>query len=272
MLDPHVSGPIDIHTHAFADEVAAVAIPKLAEASGFRPAYDGTLAGLRRSMAVAGVAHAVIQPVATKPGQVEVINRWCLEVEALPGLSAFGALHPDMSPAAIRNQVAFLKAHGIRGVKIHPEYQDFYPDEDRLEPVYQSLQEAGLVLMLHAGADAAYPPPVRATPRRIRQILDGFPGLRVIAAHMGGFRLWGEVERELVGRRIGLDTAYCAGECPLPWFVEAARAHGGDQVFLASDGPWGDQAGHLAYVRSAGFSPAELERIEFKNALEILRS
>jgi len=45
---------IDIHTHVFAEQLAARAIPELAERSRLTPTYDGTIAGLLREMDRAG--------------------------------------------------------------------------------------------------------------------------------------------------------------------------------------------------------------------------
>jgi predicted TIM-barrel fold metal-dependent hydrolase len=275
---------IDFHVHAFNDELAPTVIPRLEHMSGCRAFYNGTVSGLLESMRRSGIAQAVLQPVATKPAQVPIINRWCLEVveahaggepageqPAVPQLHAFGALHPDMPEEAIEREVEFLKAHNFRGVKLHPEYQSFYPDEDRLEPLYRALERQGLCLLMHAGFDLGYPTQPKATPNRILQVLLGFPGLRLIAAHLGGFRLWDDVEHYLVGRQVGLDTAYCADDCPQPLFREIVRAHGPEHIYFASDGPWGDQTRHLAYLRTAGLTPDEFSRIAGGNATDILK-
>ena len=46
---------IDIHTHTFPDKLAATTIPKLEGMSHTRAYVDGTVSGLRASMAWAGV-------------------------------------------------------------------------------------------------------------------------------------------------------------------------------------------------------------------------
>ena len=67
---------IDFHVHVFPDDLARRAVPKLAQAAAI-PAYlDGTVTQLERSMAQAKIDKAVLQPVATRPEQVEGINRW----------------------------------------------------------------------------------------------------------------------------------------------------------------------------------------------------
>ncbi len=49
--------------------------------------------------------------------------------------------------------------------------------------------------MLHAGTDIGLPPPVHCTPERLARLLDATPGLTVIAAHMGGYACWDDVEK-----------------------------------------------------------------------------
>lgn len=261
---------IDFHVHAFPDSLAARVIPQLAERAGVCPAYDGTVSGLQKSMRQSGVTYAVIQHIATKPGQVRAINQWCRELQDQYGLFSFGALHPDMADGEVEQQVEFLKNQGIRGVKLHPEYQNFYPDEDRLETLYSKLEAAGLALLIHAGIDLCFNQEPKAAPARILQINQAFPKLKLIAAHLGGFRMWDEVERCLIGRPVWLDTAYCADECPGPRILELARAHSVKRVLFGSDAPWGNQAAHREYLRQAGFTAEELSEIECGNACDML--
>lgn len=262
---------IDFHVHAFPDELAARAIPQMEARAGVKAFYDGTVAGLRASMRRSGVDYSVLQPVATKSEQADGINRWCLSLRAQTGVLAFGSLHPDAGPEVWERQIAFLRQEGFRGIKLHPDYQRFHPDEDRLEPLYSLLERNGLAVLFHAGIDLGLYPPVMGAPARIAQVQKAFPRLTVIAAHMGGFRMWRDVERHLLGTAVRLDTAYCAADCPREQFVEMTRAHGAEKILFASDGPWGDQAQTLAFVRGSGLTPDELQRVECGNARELLQ-
>ncbi len=261
---------VDFHVHVFPDDLAASALPRLSALSGLPPRFDGTVAGLLRSMRRSAVDLTVVQPVATKPSQVRRINEWCRDLRAHAGLTSFGALHPDLAREALQEEVRCLQAEGFRGVKLHPNYQAFQPDEDRLEPLYQALAAAGLAVLFHVGVDLGCDPPVRATPAHIAGIQRAFPGLVLIAAHLGGFRMWDEVERNLVGTPVWLDTAFCAGQCPPEVFRDIVRAHGSHRVLLASDGPWGDPGDTRAYLRAAGLAPEEILAIEGKNASALL--
>ena len=65
---------VDIHTHAFADKIAERAVTALAQCSGLTPCTDGTVTGIRSNMKKVGVNISVVQPVATKVSQVDIIN------------------------------------------------------------------------------------------------------------------------------------------------------------------------------------------------------
>ncbi len=261
---------IDFHAHVFPDELAARAIPKLEANAGMRAHYDGTVQGLLASMRAAGIDRSVLQPVATKPDQVDPINHWSLALRAHPELIPFGALHPNVELEVLDRQIEFLTTHGFKGIKLHPDYQKFHPDEDRLEPFYKRLEQSGLIVLFHSGIDLGLYPPLMAGPEHLARVHKAFPGLKLVAAHLGGYKLWEDVESYLVGHSIWLDTAFCDHECPPRQFLDIIRAHGADKVLFASDGPWGGQAENLAFLRNAGLTDAELKAIEGDNARRLL--
>jgi len=262
---------IDFHVHAFPDELAARAIPQMSARAGVPACFDGTVRGLLASMRSHGIDISVLQPVATKPEQVEGINRWSAELRAEPGLLSFGALHPDQEVEALERQITFLLANGFRGVKLHPDYQRFHPDEDRMESLYARLERAGLAVLFHAGVDLGLYPPLMGAPEQIEQVQKVFPRLTIIAAHMGGFRRWDDVERHLVGTPVWLDTAYCADDCPTERFREMVQGHGSGKVLFASDGPWADQGRSLEFIRRVGLPVEDVRAIEGENARALLK-
>ena len=183
---------IDIHVHIFPDEIAEATVSKLVALTGISAFSDGRLASLRSSMKENGVTKSVNQPVATRPQQVQAINRKMAELNAENSdVVSFGAMHPAFE--GMPEELGFLAASGFRGIKLHPDYQEFHPDDDRLLPLYETCREQGLAILFHAGKDLAYEY-THGTPRRLAQVLQ-IPGLRVICAHMGRFRMWEDVEK-----------------------------------------------------------------------------
>ena len=257
---------IDIHTHAWPDAVAPNAIAALQSLGTLTAFYDGTVAGLTAIMAQSGVSASVVQPVATKASQVPGINDWAASISG-GGVIAFGAIHPEFEdPGAEIERMAQM---GLRGMKLHPEHQSFAPDEPRLAPIYEAAIAHDMTVFFHAGADALHET-VRGTPRAFSAVLEAFPQMRVVLAHLGGFRVWNDVAEVLVGQNVFLDTAYTLGHLPDADFVEIVHAHGAEKVLFGSDGPWTDPAAEIAWLRSLPLADGVIEAVLGGNAQRLL--
>jgi uncharacterized protein len=263
---------IDVHTHAFPDELAARATPQLADHGGVTPAYDGTIAGLVSSMDRSGIEASVVLPVATKASQVRPINDWAAELAAADSpwagrIVPFGAMHPDFEDPA--TEIARMAAMGLGGIKMHPSYQKYVPNEPRLVPIYEAARNHDMWMLLHAGGDL-WLEDHGGTPETYAEVLDTWPGLRIILAHLGGWRLWEAAAEHIIGRDVILDTAYTPGHLPDEEFVALVRRHGVDKVVFGSDGPFADPGAEVGKLRRVGLTADELELVLGENAARIL--
>ena len=122
---------IDFHTHIFPETIAATTISALETKAGMKAATDGTINGLLTSMDKAQVNTSVILPVVTKPAQFESVNAFAVKVnENYNGrLISFGGIHPDSDD--YKAELDRIKALGLKGVKIHPDYQGVMIDDAR---------------------------------------------------------------------------------------------------------------------------------------------
>ena len=260
-------GPvIDFHTHVFPDVLAPAALARLEQRAGLAPAYDGTAAGLKAVMRHAGVSRSIIQPVASKPSQVRSINEWLAGLDE-PELVAFGATHPDLAnPCA---ELENLRAAGFSGLKLHPEFQRFRPDDERLDSFYEGAARRGLIVFFHAGKDIAIPT-VHSDPACFARLLDRHPDLLVVLAHMGGWQQWDEVERLLPARQVYVDTAFSMSYLGERRFCRLVEAFGAEHVLFGSDGPWGDVTAEVARLRAMPLSDDNREAILWRNAARLL--
>jgi predicted TIM-barrel fold metal-dependent hydrolase len=256
---------IDVHTHAFPDAIAARAIARL-EVGNCKAKHDGTVAGLLRSMDRAGIDRAVICSIATKPEQFGPILKWSREI-ASDRLIPLGSVHPADPDKAGR--VRELKDAGMKGIKLHPYYQDFDLMAEALFPLYEAMAEAGLVLVSHTGYDMAFPPDGRAAPDRILRVMERFPGLRFVATHFGAWRDWVTVGRRLVGKPLLMEIALSLEDLPASEARAMLMAHPAECLMFGTDSPWGDQAEAVALLRALDL-PAELqEKILWRNAARV---
>jgi len=259
---------IDIHTHCFTDKLASRAIGSLSNTSGLTPFLDGTVAGLRGSMLAAGVDLSIIQPIATKPEQTVSINRWAANLN-VEGIISFGTLHPDFTDW--REEIKWLAAEGFKGVKFHPEYQDFFVDDPRVFDIYDAIFNAGLIALFHSGNDLSFNEPFHCTPPKLKRILDTFPGAVIIAAHMGGYRYWDEVEELLLGRDVYFDTSFSIQEMGEAKAERLIKQHGTSKILFGSDSPWGDSRADISFIRSLNLEDHEINNILGNNAKKLLK-
>lgn len=257
---------IDFHTHVFRDDVAARAIGSMSDDARYHAYYDGTVDGLLMEMDRAGVAVSVLAPVATSAKQVTSINDWTATMIG-DRLVAFGAMHPEYPEPDI--EIARMAALGIKGIKLHAEFQSFHPHEDRLLPIYEAAEEHGMILLFHAGSDPKFET-VSGSPRVFRELAAEYPGLTFVLAHMGGYQMWDEVAAELVGLPVYFDTSQATVLLSPEDLAALIRAHGADKVVFGSDGPWADAAAALGALRACGLDAGELDRILWGNAAQLL--
>ncbi len=78
-------------------------------------------------------------PIATRKDQVISINRKMIYINKLEkNIICFGTIHPNFGNFNdVENEIKFLKENKIKGIKLHPEYQNFYPDDWKMFKIYE---------------------------------------------------------------------------------------------------------------------------------------
>jgi predicted TIM-barrel fold metal-dependent hydrolase len=262
---------IDFHTHCFPDALAERAIATLAERSGLRPCFDGTVAGLKALMKREGVSRAVALNIATNERQQGKVNDFAIAVQQEePALCAFGSVHPKAQN--IEEELLRLKGAGIRGIKIHPDYIATFADAPELDPVYEQAAALGLCVILHAGWDFVSPDCVYATPERILNVIKRHRTLKLVAAHLGGFRQWAGVEGLLAGRELYLDTSFAFSEVEPEQARRILQKHDENRLLFGSDAPWLSPRKSFEGLDSLRFPVAWIEKVSHQNALLLLES
>jgi len=268
---PADAGPIlDIHTHAFPDDLAGRALAAIeARASWFPcPAtYDGTVAGLLASMDRAGIRRSVVASIATRPEQAESILAWSTAV-ASDRIVPLASVHPD-DPDPERAVAAAAEA-GLAGLKLHPFYMECPADDPRMVRIARAAAAAGLVVLCHAGYDLAFERSDVASPRRVRRLLEAAPGLRLVAAHLGGWECWDEARTHLVGRPVYLETSFTLGRCPEGRLEEILSVHPAEYLLFGTDAPWRDQAADLARLLALPIDDGLKRRMLWENGGRLL--
>lgn len=260
---------IDCHVHAFVDNIAERVIPKLSETAKITANSDGTEKDTRRILTELGIDYGVMLPIATKPTQQHTINGWAAEINH-GNIISFGTVHPYAQDAL--DELERIKALGLKGVKLHPDYQNVFLFEDKMLPIFVKCAELGLPVVIHMGYDPASPLTHHAMPQDLVSIHEKVPDLKLIGAHMGGMYQWEAVYKYLAGmNNLWLDTAYTAGFLDEKLMLDIIRKHGANKILFASDLPWHKPTAELEMIGRLPLSEKERELILWENAADLLR-
>ena len=139
---------IDFHTHMFPDKIADKTITFLAEVCQIPPQTDGTYTGLSESAKKGGVDLSIALPAMTKPSQFDSVNTFAAAHQE-GNVISFGGIHP--ATEHYREELRHIKELGLKGIKLHPDYQDMYFNDIRYKQTgrlcHQSLE---LIIVVHA--------------------------------------------------------------------------------------------------------------------------
>lgn len=260
-------GIIDFHAHAFPDKVAAGAVPALAAAGNVTPCLDGRIASLLTEMDLLGIEQSVLCSIATRPEQFKAILSWSRDIRS-DRIIPLPSFHPD-NPRALEN-IRIIKEEGFKGVKMHPYYQHFVLDEERMLPMYQLISDLGLILVMHTGFDIGFPRERICDPVRIVRVIEKFPELKLVATHMGAWDMWSEVRAMLIGRPLYLDISFSLQFLDVAEARQMILAHPEDRIMFGSDSPWICQAEVVRQLKALELPPDLEERILATNAAILL--
>lgn len=265
---------IDFHTHVFPNAIAKPTIDFLAAKSGYKPYGDGSVESLVSLMDNGNIDKSVVLPVVTKPSQFKKINEFASFLNNTEKIYSFGGIHPaDETPFEHLDEI---KKMGLYGIKLHPDYQDAFIDDNRYIEIIRYALSIKLAVVTHAGVDDGCQGEPKCTPDRILRMFDAvYKGNipeqpRIILAHAGGFKMYNEVLKKLCGLPVYFDTAYVMEFADPDIILSIIREHGADKILFATDSPWSDPKTSVQKLKSLPLSQNELEKIFFKNALTVL--
>ncbi|MEV4668632.1 MULTISPECIES: amidohydrolase family protein [unclassified Microbacterium] len=189
---------IDMHVHIEVDEHGHTSLPSdLADAAsayfsteGPRPDLDSVAAYYR--------AHRMAAVVFTVDASTQLGHRGIASEEVAEGaarnndvLIPFGSVDPRLGDEAVDRARRLIDRHGVLGFKFHPTVQGFDPSDQTHYPLYEVLQDAGVVALFHTGQTGigAGLPGGRglrlglSNPILLDPVAADFPDLQIVMAH-----------------------------------------------------------------------------------------
>lgn len=221
-----------------------------------------------------GVEHAVMLaehcPGTSGVVRTETVIELC--AEAGDFFLPFACVNPNTDAAPARLLRGWLADAPIRGLKLYPSYQFFYPDDRRLYPVYEVCQEHGIPVLFHVGTSILPGTRLRyCDPLRLDDVAVDFPGLPIVMAH-GGRGFWYEACATLatVHANVYIDVAGLVPGRLLEHFPRLERL--ADKFVFGSDWPAMPKSisHNVRAIAALGLDPDALDRILYRNAARLL--
>lgn len=222
----------DIHAHIFPDKIAEKASDSIGSFYDKGSNHIASLQVLKEQEALAGIDRFVGCGSAVCPSQVDHLNEFiAASAKATPNMIPFGSLFPTMEnwEEALEKMVHF----GIRGVKIHPDYQKINIDEPKAVDMYRAIAKAGLPVLFHMG-DYRYD---YSAPERLTNLIRQVPDLVAIAAHFGGWQSWDKSCAQIQPENVFYDTSSSLMYLEPQRALELMDKLGAERFLFGSDFP-----------------------------------
>ncbi len=274
---------IDFHTHAFPDKIAAGAIKVLEGNGKIKANTDGTVMDLQKKTKEAGIDYSLVLPVVTSPKQTKSINDFAIKInfdnDNYPNVLSFGGMHPDYD--LFEEELIRIKKSGLKGIKLHPEYQNTYIDDDKYVRIIDKAFELGLIVIIHAGIDIGIDSDLKASPDRILNCKSKLKNNGIfVLAHMGSWKMWNEVYDKILGKDFYIDTAFSLGDIYKEDekiemlkendVINFINKHQADKILFGTDSPWAKQKEYVNFMNKLNISKNDLNKIMGLNAKKLL--
>ncbi|MEB3366432.1 amidohydrolase family protein [Saccharopolyspora mangrovi] len=258
---------IDAHTHVWPDAIAERALTAN-RLPGLQAVGNGKASSLAAEMEAKGVDHSLALGVAGAAKNVDRTNEF---IASLNGetFTPFGTVHVDLP---VEENLASLRRHGLRGVKVHPLFQNYGLMHERLWELFEAFgDEIGVIVHVGAGGSGAVNE--LSTPRMLREIVRAFPQLRLVACHFGGYHMLAEAEQELRGLDVVLETSWppALSEVDPATVRRLITRHGVERIVFGSDWPMTDPAKEIAAIRALNLGDDAESAVLGGNLARVLR-
>jgi predicted TIM-barrel fold metal-dependent hydrolase len=215
-----------------------------------------------------GVCLAEMSPICTGVTTNEYVAEMC---RGNPRLIPFGSINPFMVARPADEVRRCAVELGIRGLKLYPTYQYFYPNDAMMYPVYAVAQELGLPIMFHTGSSVFRGSRLKyGDPLLLDDVAVDFPGLKILLVH-GGRGFWYERAAFLarLHENVYLEISGLPPAKLLTYFPELERLS--NKVVFGSDWPGMPFiARNVEAIRALDLSEGAKARILGGNAAAIL--
>ncbi len=191
----------------------------------------------------------------------------------------FSSVDPHDPRAVEKLEYAFTEL-GLKGLKLHPSKQCFYPSDDIMAPIYETCLRYNKPIMFHSGVSMEPGTLTKyAHPLLFEEVAAKYPKLRICLAHFG----WPWVREVcmllLKYRNVYTDTAMLYFDDPRQFYHQCLEVDMGPhwldrslrhQVMFGSDEPRLEQQRMIKALKSMEMRESTRDMIFGENAIEFL--
>ncbi|MCC5875425.1 MAG: amidohydrolase family protein [Candidatus Sumerlaeia bacterium] len=173
----------------------------------------------------------------------------------------------------------YLKEGLVKGLKLYPGYEPFYPNDSRLRLVYDLAEEFNVPVMIHSGDTYTPTGKVRFShPLHIDDVAVDHPGVKLVICHIGNPWIRDCMEVVYKNANVYADVSGLV----LGSFQEKFEEYMLDQVrqmimyagepdylLYGTDWPICEMPSYIRFMKGLGLSPESLEKIMWKNAAKL---
>jgi predicted TIM-barrel fold metal-dependent hydrolase len=239
---------------------------------------DRLLAAMERNRVDYSLVLTSYQVTAHRPATRDVVRR----VEGLPNLFVVaGVSYLHYTQSDLSELSEFLRDGKVRGIKIYPGYEPFYPWDQRCRVLFDLCIEHDVPLMIHSGDTFTPKGKLKyAHPLEVDEVAVDYPDLKIIICHLG--HPWLRDCMEVVYKNVNVHadiSGLVLGNFDSKferWMlkqVEEVMLYAGDPSFFlyGSDWPLTSMESYLEFMEKLDLPQRSKEQILYDNALRLFR-
>ena len=254
----------DIHTHIFPEKLAERASQSIGAFYGVQIEREADMPCLIAQQAQAGISRCVVSNSATTAKQVANANTFlAAAVQGHPGCLAFGTIYPGMD--GYEDELDRMLELGLRGIKIHPDFQRLAIDDEHGIDTYRAIARRGLPVLFHMGDDRYD----LSSPQRLTNLLRRVPDLQVVAAHFGGWNIWPQALAHPQPECVLFDTSSTLGMTDRDTVLRLIDQIGPERLLFGTDFPMWSPQEELARFFSLNLGADANEKILYGNFMKL---
>jgi predicted TIM-barrel fold metal-dependent hydrolase len=187
-------------------------------------------------------------------------------------LIPFASINPNMSSKPGQELRTLVTEIGFRGLKLYPTYQHYYPNDNKVYPIYAVAEELQIPVMIHTGSSIFQGARMKyGDPLYLDDVAVDFPNLPIIQVH-GGRGFWYQKAFFLMQlhENVYIEIAGLPPQNLLKYFPDIER--NADKVIFGTDWPAVPGIRHnIEKIKQLPIGQEAKQKILGMNAAKILK-